>query len=102
MAKLVRVVKASIRRIVHFSIAAGLLLALVVPLAHAEPSNARLLRENRRQALQQQRNQDDAASFVQREQGERDARPQRLSPDERRQLRRDIRNAGRELYLRRQ
>lgn len=83
--------KVSINRWRYIGMAFVLLMALAMPLAHANQVNDRLpLREGNRsgnkQLQQQPRNPREAQ------------RPQRLSPEERRQLRRDIKDAGREIY----
>ena len=85
-------------------IAAALLAcAVLMPQAHAESPNAREFRDGIRkgnaQNQQQLRNQREARrSYFQRKEGSDEQRPQRLSPEERRQLRRDIKDAGREIY----
>ena len=93
------------KRMTGGGVAAVLVLALLSPLAQAAPPNDREWREGIRKGnnTQQQSStyeQRDAKRpyFQRRENGE-EQRPPRLSPDERRQLRRDIKDAGREIYL---
>ena len=86
--------------------AALLACAVSIPPAQAEPLSARELREgirkNNAQNQQQLRNQREAKRpYFQRKEGGDEQRPPRLSPEERRQLRRDIKDAGREIYLQR-
>ena len=100
-----------VRRMVNGGIggvAAALLACVVlIPQAWAESPNAREFREGVRrgnaQNLQPLGNQREARRpyFQRREGGEEQQRPPRLSPEERRQLRRDIKDAGREIYLQR-
>ena len=92
------------KRMTGGGVAAVLVLALLSPLAQAAPPNDREWREGIRKGNAQQQastyEQRDAKRpyFQRRENGE-EQRPPRLSPDERRQLRRDIKDAGREIYL---
>jgi len=97
-----------IRRMINGGIggvaAALLTCAVLMPQAQAESLNDRELREGIRkgnaQNLQQWREQREARRpyFQRGEGGEEQQRPQRLSTEERRQLRRDIKDAGREIY----
>lgn len=99
------------KRIISGSIggvAAALLLCVVLtPQAQAESLNGRELREGIRRgnAQNQQPLQDPREArrpyFPRQESRDEQQRPPRLSPEERRQLRRDIKDAGREIYLRR-
>lgn len=79
--------------------------AMLMPQVQAESLNARELREGIRkgnaQNLQQWREQREARrlDFQRRDGGQEQQRPPRLSPEERRQLRQDIKDAGREVYL---
>lgn len=95
-------------RMIKGGIAMMLVLALAIPFTHANAQNNRELREGDRrggaQDQQQQRRYPREARrpYPQRnEDGEaqRPERPPRLSTEERRQLRRDIKDAGREIYL---
>jgi hypothetical protein len=90
-------------------VATALLLCVVLmPQAQAESFNGRELREGIRRgnAQNQQPLRDPREAqrpYFQRQEGreEQPPRPPRLSPEERRQLRRDIKDAGREIYLQR-
>ena len=86
----------SVKRMINGCMTAVLALALVVPFAHANSLNDRNVREGKRPGAgqYQQRNPREA----QRKEGGEEQRAQRLSPEERRQLRRDIKDAGREIY----
>jgi hypothetical protein len=88
----------------------ALVLALATPLVQASPGGegAQSREANRPNAQQRQAQQspNDSRAAAQRAQrrdegnaGEKTPR-QRLSPEERRQLRRDVHNAGREIYRR--
>lgn len=93
-------------RMISGGIAAVLALALLLPLAHAGPLNDREFREglrrgNSQNQLQPNDQRDARRPYFQRRENGEEQRPQRLSPDERRQLRRDIKDAGREIYLQR-
>ncbi len=96
-----RMINGGIRGVV----AALLACAVLMPQAQAESLNGRELREGIRkgnaQNLQQWREQREARrlDFQRRDGGQEQQRPPRLSPEERRQLRRDIKDAGREIYL---
>jgi len=102
-----RIVIAWVKRMINGGIggvaAALLACALLMPQAQAESLSARELREGIRkgsaQNQQQLRNQREARRpYFQRKEGSDGQRPPRLSPEERRQLRRDIKDAGREIY----
>lgn len=71
----------------------GVLLALMGAAAHADPSSGFLkVRDGGRQ-------EDARRSNAEQNDGGDNRRPQqRLSPEERRQLRRDIQDAGRQIY----
>lgn len=90
-------------RIFRVIIAAAIALVLAMPVAYAQPSYERHVREGRRQGESQNQPPSRNPREAQRSYGKRgeDAarRDQRLSPEERRELRRDIREAGREIYL---
>jgi hypothetical protein len=76
----------------------SLLAAPVFDRLHARDENGQMNRPFGRQNgadRQQQPNHQRDAQNAQRGEGQR---PQRLSPEERRQLRSDIRDAGREIY----
>ena len=92
----------SIKQMVGACIAAAFVLSLTVPTAHANSQNTRLAREEIRQGSGQYQRQQRIPRAAQRHNAQRgdgqDLRPQRLSPEERRQLRRDIQDAGREIY----
>lgn len=88
------------RVVVKGSVAVVTMLALVLPIADAYAKDIRWLREEQvnvdreqprgRPEQWQQGNQQGTGA---------ERRPeQRMSPDERRQLRRDVRDAGREIY----
>ena len=97
-----RLVIVSVKRMINGGMATVLALALVVPFAHANPFNGRNVREVQRPGAgqYQQRNPREVQrQEFQRKEGGEEQRPQRLSPEERRQLRRDIKDAGREIYL---
>ena len=96
-----------VKRMISGSFAAVLAWAalsgsLWASLAHAQPSTTTTdAREKPRQsanpATPAQRNQRDAKRPSAKRAGET-PRPQRMSPEERRQLRRDIKDAGRQIY----
>ena len=97
-----RFVMLSVNRMINGFMAVVLALALAVPFAHANPLNDRNVREGMRPGAgqYQPRNpREGQRPDFQRKEGGEDQRPQRLSPEERRQLRRDIKDAGREIYL---
>ena len=83
-------VMAWLKQTIVGGVAAVMMTAVLVPLAHAGDQDERELRAARRDRIFPQRQ-------VHRQ---HDAQPvqQRLSPEERRQLRRDIKDAGREIY----
>lgn len=91
------------------SLLLALALALVASLAQANPGGGRfaqreMIRQNFQQPPQQPNFQREAPQQFQRrnEGNSGDAqRPQRFSPEERRQLRRDVQDAGRDIYQRR-
>ena len=85
-----RVVMALFKRMIHL-LSAMIVLALAMPLAHAGNSQGR---GQRQQQPSDQR--ETTQSYGDRDSGGK--RSQRLSPEERRQLRRDIKEAGREVY----
>lgn len=84
------------------------LLAMLVPVAQAMPGGGRLgPRDDLRQNFappQQASFRDAQQQYPRRESGDMGEaqRPQRLSPEERRQLRRDVHEAGRDIYRPRQ
>lgn len=84
-----RLVKAWLERTIGVAVIATMTAISLVPLAHAGDQDERELRANRRDK-----------AFPQRQvRRPHEAPPaQRLSPEERRQLRRDIKDAGREIY----
>lgn len=93
----------SVKRMISEGVAVVLFLALAMPLAHANSPDERTVREGNRQGVGQSqpqtRNQREAKrSYAQRHKGGEEQRQQRLSPEERRQLRRDIKDAGRDIY----
>ncbi len=107
-----------INRMMKGSLLLALVLALVAPLAQANPGNGRAHprdgnRQNgpQRQQQQQQPNQqreeqqrpprrEESNAGEQQRQRLSPEQRQRLSPEERRQLRRDIHDAGRDIYRR--
>lgn len=97
-----RVVMVLLERMTNVGIAAVIALVGAMPLAYAQSSNERHVREGRWQGggqSQQARNPREAQRpNDKRSEGGDAQREQRLSPDERRQLRRDIKEAGREIY----
>jgi len=91
----------SLKRMINGCMTAVLALALALPFAHANPFNGRNVREVQRPGAgqYQQRNPREVQrQDFQRKEGGEEQRAQRLSPEERRQLRRDIKDAGREIY----
>lgn len=78
-----------------------LALLLAVPAAQAMPGGGRFAGEGPRQG-EVQREPSEAREprpfFPPRQEPAEAPRPQRLSPEERRQLRRDVHEAGRDLY----
>ncbi len=98
-----RTVMAWVKRMIKGGIAAVLVLALVIPLTHANAQNNREIREGVRRGgaqdqLQPRYPREERRPYFQRNEGGEAQRPQRLSTEERRQLRRDIKDAGREIY----
>ena len=95
-----RLVRLSLKRMIGGVMAAVLALALCPSLAGAQTSTAAEAREKPRQGGIQatpQRNPREAKRPYTKRSGEA-PRPQRMSPEERRQLRRDVKDAGREIY----
>ena len=87
-----RLVMALLKRMIGGGIATLLVTVLAMPLAQAVDQSDHELRETRKSsALNKQQ-------LRKRREIQR-AQAQRLSPEERRQLRRDIKDAGREIYL---
>jgi hypothetical protein len=102
-----RLVVVLLKRMISGGLAAVLALALSLPLglpmAYADSANAADAREKPRPAggqnPQSPRNPREAKRpYAKRGEGGEAQRSQRLSPEERRQLRRDIKDAGREIY----
>lgn len=101
-----------INRMTKYSLLLTLVLALAAPLAHANPGNGRFhpREANRQDARQRQQPPPQQQPNFQREEPQRfqrrdegnagEQQRQRLSPEERRQLRRDIHDAGRDIYRR--
>ena len=92
-----------LERMINVGLAAGIALVVAMPLAYAEASNDRNVREGNRpggsQNQQQSRKLREAKRpYAKRSEGVAEQRTQRLSPEERRQLRRDIKDAGSEIY----
>lgn len=91
----------SVKRMINGCMAIVLSFALVVPFAHANSVSARNFPEGNRSGAgqyQQHNPRETQRQDFQRKEGSEEQRPQRLSPEERRQLRRDIKDAGREIY----
>lgn len=84
-------------------VAVAVVFALVFPLTDAIAKDIRWLREEQGNAGRDQpRRQPEQWQQRQQSGAETERRPERrMSPEERRQLRRDIRDAGREIYPRR-
>jgi uncharacterized membrane protein len=84
------------------AVAVAFVWALSVPAVQANPWAGYLVREaNRQGGNDGQRGVQQGAErrqSLQRNDGREAQRPQRLSPEERTQLRRDIKDAGREIY----
>lgn len=82
----------------------ALVLVLASPWALARPGNERHQARQDNRQYQQQPNSPQRdfrrQEFQRGNEGAESFRSQRLSPEERRQLRRDIRDAGREIYPR--
>jgi uncharacterized membrane protein len=92
-----------LERMIIVGLAAVIALVIAMPAAYAEASNDRHVREGNRQgggqSQQQSRKQREAKRpYAKRNEGGDEQRTQRLSPEERRQLRRDIKDAGSEIY----
>ncbi len=91
------------------SLLLALMLVLASPWALANPGNERyqVRQANRQNGMQRQQPPNNPPRDAQQQGFQRDygggeaQRSQRMSPEERRQLRRDIRDAGREVYPRR-
>lgn len=84
-----RLVMPGLKRMIGAGVIAMMMAVTLVPSAHAGDQDERDLRANRRDRILPQRQVHKP----------REAPPaQRLSPEERRQLRRDIKDAGREIY----
>ena len=90
-------------RMISVGLAVVIALIVAMPSAYAETSKERHAREGRRQGVgqsqQQSRNPREAQRpYAKRSESGDEQRTQRLSPEERRQLRRDIKDAGSEIY----
>jgi hypothetical protein len=81
---------ALLKQMIVGGIAAIIAMGLAMPLAHANPTGGREIREAGRKGGTQ------AEEELRKQRAVK--RAQRLSPEERRQLRRDIKDAGREIY----
>lgn len=93
-----------LERKISVSIAAVIALVVAMPAAYAQTSNERHVREGRWQGGGQsqpppQNPREAQRPYGKRSEGGEAQRGQRLSPEERHQLRRDIKEAGREIYL---
>ncbi len=92
----------SFKQMISGGMAAVLAVVLALPSAHAANTwtahdpRERYLKGGGAQNLQQPRSQ---RPYAQRRESGDEQRPQRMSAEERRQLRRDIKDAGREIYL---
>jgi hypothetical protein len=98
-----RFVMVFLERMIGMGIAAVVALVVAMPVVHAEALKERHAREGRRQgggqSQQQSRNPHEAQRpYAKRSEGSDEQRTQRLTPEERRQLRRDIKDAGSEIY----
>lgn len=100
---------AAIKLMTKRSLLLALMLALAAPLAQAMPGGGRFLqaREGQRQNAPQRQQQapnfqrEEPQRFQRRDEGNAgEQQRQRFSPEERRQLRRDIHDAGRDIYRR--
>lgn len=80
------------------SLVVTLLLAVSTPEALAGPWGGYGAREGNQQGRQEQRQGGGQRPDYQRDDRRDAQRPQRMSPEERSQLRRDVRDAGREIY----
>ena len=90
-----------IRRRLMAAMTMAMVLLLAMPAAQAMPGGGRFGGYGQRQngPQREQREQREQRQFPPQRQDQADApRPQRLSPEERRQLRRDVHEAGRDLY----
>lgn len=88
------------RVVLKGSVAVVMMLALVFPIADAYAKDIRWLREEQGNIdREQQRRKPEQWQQDYRQGTGAEPRPERrMSPEERRQLRRDIRDAGREIY----
>ena len=95
----------AMKRVMKCALPVTLILALLAPVAQAMPGEGRLAQgDGNRPGLPQQDpnlQHEVSQQFLRRDQREagESQRSQRLSPEERRQLRRDIHEAGRDIYL---
>jgi len=87
-------VRATGKNLISGGIGMILALAVALPAAYADPSRDRRGREPQRPGSEQSERQSREVQRAQRSEEQR----QRLSPEERRQLRRDVQDAGREIY----
>lgn len=103
---------AAMKRTAGWTLAVLLALACAAPAAHAGRWDDRFLARDgqRQERFQREAPQRDRQERFQRrdewsgrggDRGGDDARQQRMSPEERRQLRRDVHDAGRDLYRQR-
>lgn len=74
-------------------------LCLSTSLAYAQQFYGRVEHQGREQQFQQQSVRESQRYYVQRREEFSQQRQERMSVEERRQLRRDIKDAGREIYL---
>jgi len=92
----------SAKRMIGCAIAAVLALALTLPPAYAAAPSTPDAREKPRPPggpnLQQPRNTREAKRPYAKRNEAGEAPPPRMSPEERKQLRRDVKDAGREIY----
>jgi len=88
------------RVVVKGSVAVVTMLALVLPIADASAKDIRWLREEQGNVNREQpRGRPEQWQQGNQQGTGAERRPERrMSPDERRQLRRDVRDAGREIY----
>lgn len=89
------------KRMLNNVLVALVMLVLSVSCAHADPFGGRHPREGGRQQggqMQPQPPRDFQRGYSPSGERRENMGPQRLSPDERRQLRRDIQDAGRDIY----
>ena len=90
-----------LRVLVRGSFAVAMMLAQIFLVVDAQAKDIRWLREEQGAKGREQSRRQEAQSWPQRQQkgaGEGRRAEQRVAQDERRQLRRDIRDAGREIY----